>query len=132
MQWGKQLQANIESFDQMGKSAGFRIEGTPTVDQKGDFVDFNSVLFDITDRKESEGLYQSLVEMSPDIISVVNNGKIEYINEAGCKVIGAKKEEVIGQSVKDFVPVQITDSIKSKVFSADKLENERFMFSILG
>ena len=103
--------------------------GIPTLDQKGDFVDFTSVLFDITDRKESEGLYQSLVEMSPDIISVVYNGKIEYINEAGCKVIGAEsQEEVIGQSVKDFVPAQITDSIKSKVFSTDKLENERFMF----
>ena len=80
--------------------------GIPTIDQKGDFVDFTSVLFDITDRKESEGLYQSLVEMSPDIISVVNNGKIEYINEAGYKLIGAKsQEEVIGQSVKDFVSV---------------------------
>ncbi|SDM60884.1 GGDEF and EAL domain-containing protein [Bacillus sp. OK048] len=103
--------------------------GIPTVDQKGDFIDFNSVLFDITDRKESEGLYQSLVEMSPDIIAVVYNGKIEYINEAGCKLIGADSlEEVIGQSAKTFVTSQITDLIKSKVFSTDKLENERFMF----
>ncbi|MEH7251538.1 EAL domain-containing protein [Neobacillus niacini] len=103
--------------------------GIPTVDQKGDFIDFNSVLFDITDRKESEGLYQSLVEMSPDIIAVVYNGKIEYINEAGCKLIGADSlEEVIGQSAKTFVTSQITDLIKGKVFSSDKLENERFMF----
>ncbi|MCM3693733.1 sensor domain-containing protein [Neobacillus niacini] len=100
--------------------------GIPTFDQKGDFVDFTSVLFDITDRKESEGLYQSLVEMSPDIIAVVYDGKIEYINEAGYKLIGAdNQEQVIGQSVKNFVPLQITDLIKRKVFSPDKLENER-------
>jgi diguanylate cyclase (GGDEF)-like protein/PAS domain S-box-containing protein len=103
--------------------------GIPTFDSKGELVDFNSVLFDITDRKESEGLYQSLVEMSPDIIAVVYNGKIEYINEAGCKLIGAQSlEQVIGQSAKNFVPTQITDLIKSKVFSSDKLENERHRF----
>jgi diguanylate cyclase (GGDEF)-like protein/PAS domain S-box-containing protein len=103
--------------------------GIPTFDPKGDFVDFSSVLFDITDRKESEGLYQSLVEMSPDIIAVVYNGKIEYINEAGCKLIGAEsQEQVIGQSAKNFVPSQITDLIKSKVFSTDKVENERYNF----
>ncbi|WP_045517037.1 sensor domain-containing protein [Neobacillus niacini] len=103
--------------------------GIPTYDQKGDFVDFNSVLFDITDRKESEGLYQSLVEMSPDIIAVVYDGKIEYINEAGYKLIGAESlEQVIGQSAKNFVPSQITNLIKNKVFSSDKMENERYRF----
>lgn len=103
--------------------------GIPTFDPKGEFVDFNSVLLDITDRKESEGLYQSLVEMSPDIIAVVYNGKIEYINEAGCKLIGADSlEDLIGQSVKNFVPHQITDLIKGKVFSPDKTENEKYRF----
>jgi diguanylate cyclase (GGDEF)-like protein/PAS domain S-box-containing protein len=103
--------------------------GIPTFDSKGEFVDFSSVLFDITDRKESEGLYQSLVEMSPDIIAVVYDGKIEYINEAGCKLIGAEsQEQLIGQSAKNFVASQITDLIKNKVFSTDKVENERYNF----
>jgi len=103
--------------------------GIPTFDAKGDFVDFNSVLFDITDRKESEGLYQSLVEMSPDIIAVVYDGRIEYINEAGYKLIGAESQEhVIGQSAKNYVPSQISELIKSKVFSPDKTENERHTF----
>lgn len=101
--------------------------GIPTFDSKGDLLDFNSVLFDITDRKESEGLYQSLVEMSPDIIAVIYDGEIEYINEAGCKLIGAEGlEEVIGQSAKNFVPTQITDLIKHKVLSA--VDNERYNF----
>ncbi|WHY01528.1 GGDEF and EAL domain-containing protein [Neobacillus sp. DY30] len=103
--------------------------GIPTFDSKGEFVDFSSVLFDITDRKESEGLYQSLVEMSPDIIAVVYDGKIEYINEAGCKLIGAEnQEQLIGQSAKNFVAPQITDLIKNKVFSPNKAENERYNF----
>lgn len=77
--------------------------GIPTLDDKGNFVDFNSVLFDITDRKESEDRYQSLVEMSPDIIAVISRGTIDYINKAGCKLVGATSpDELIGQSVTKY------------------------------
>jgi len=87
--------------------------GFPTLDSNGNFVDFNSVLFDITDRKESEDRYRSLVEMSPDIIAVVCHDKIEYINEAGCKLVGASHpEDLIGQSPLKFVPAEIVEAFK--------------------
>ncbi|WP_413303191.1 EAL domain-containing protein [Bacillus sp. 1P10SD] len=87
--------------------------GFPTLDSKGEFVDFTSVLFDITDRKESEDRYRSLVEMSPDIIAVVNHEKIEYINEAGWKLVGAQHpEDLIGHSPLKFVPPQIVEAFK--------------------
>ncbi|MGG3562255.1 EAL domain-containing protein [Neobacillus rhizosphaerae] len=87
--------------------------GFPTLDSKGEFVDFTSVLFDITDRKESEDRYRSLVEMSPDIIAVVNYEKIEYINEAGWKLVGAQHpEDLIGHSPLKFVPPQIVEAFK--------------------
>ncbi|WHY78542.1 EAL domain-containing protein [Neobacillus sp. WH10] len=89
--------------------------GFPTLDSNGNFVDFNSVLFDITDRKESEDRYRSLVEMSPDIIAVVSNDKIEYINEAGCKLVGASNpEELTGQSPLKFVPEEIVEAFKNR------------------
>jgi diguanylate cyclase (GGDEF)-like protein/PAS domain S-box-containing protein len=79
--------------------------GIPTLDAQGEFVDFTSVLFDITDRRESEDRYRSLVEMSPDIIAVYHKGKIDYINEGGCKIFGATSpQEIIGQSLSRFVP----------------------------
>ncbi|UOY91330.1 EAL domain-containing protein [Ectobacillus sp. JY-23] len=67
-------------------------KGFPILDAKGNFVHFTSVLMDITDRKESESLYQSLVEMSPDSIAVVSGGRIDYVNEAGCQLLGAKTQ----------------------------------------
>lgn len=89
--------------------------GFPTFDQKGKFVDFNSVLFDITDRKESEERYRSLVEMSPDIIAVTSGGVIDYINETGSKLVGAKNpDEIIGRAVLDFVPPEIFNMFKVK------------------
>jgi diguanylate cyclase (GGDEF)-like protein/PAS domain S-box-containing protein len=79
--------------------------GIPTLDHQGEFVDFTSVLFDITDRRESEDRYRSLVEMSPDIIAVYHKGRIDYINEGGSKVFGATSpREIIGQPLSRFVP----------------------------
>ncbi len=88
--------------------------GIPITNEHGQLIDFNSVLFDITDRKESEDLYRSLVEMSPDIIAVVSNGKIDYINKAGCQLLGATcPSELIGQSVWQFAPMHISEEIKA-------------------
>ncbi len=100
--------------------------GFPTLDSKGKFVDFNSVLFDITDRKESEDRYRSLVEMSPDIIAVVSRFKIEYINEAGWKLFGASNPgELIGKSPLKFVPPNIIERFSKKSGNIDNREQER-------
>jgi diguanylate cyclase (GGDEF)-like protein/PAS domain S-box-containing protein len=103
--------------------------GFPTLDGKGNFVDFNSVLFDITDRKESEDRYRSLVEMSPDIIAVVSREKIEYMNEAGRMLVGASSpEEVIGESALKFASSNIVDSIRQKVGSLGRHNQEKLRF----
>lgn len=103
--------------------------GFPTLDKRGNFVDFNSVLFDITDRKESEDRYRSLVEMSPDIIAVVGSKKVEYMNEAGWKLVGAASpDEVIGESALKFASSQIIETIRSKVGRMDNREPERVRF----
>ncbi|MEH7335043.1 EAL domain-containing protein [Neobacillus drentensis] len=100
--------------------------GFPTLDSKGNFVDFNSVLFDITDRKESEDRYRSLVEMSPDIIAVVSRFKIEYINEAGWKLVGASSpDELIGISPLRFVPPNIVERFSNKSGNTGNRDQER-------
>ncbi|EDL63841.1 hypothetical protein BSG1_13231 [Bacillus sp. SG-1] len=74
--------------------------GIPTLDEKGNLIYFSSVLFDITDRKESEDQYRSLVEMSPDIIAVIRDGKFVYMNAAGSRVLGAKDpDSLIGEDI---------------------------------
>jgi diguanylate cyclase (GGDEF)-like protein/PAS domain S-box-containing protein len=98
--------------------------GFPTIDNNGKFADFNSVLVDITDRKESEDRYRSLVEMSPDIIAVVSREKIEYMNEAGWNLLGAAgPNEIVGQSALKFVPTHIFRTIQNRVGSLERQEN---------
>ncbi|PLR92832.1 GGDEF and EAL domain-containing protein [Bacillus sp. T33-2] len=100
--------------------------GIPTLNENGELVDFNSVLFDITDRKESEGRYRSLVELSPDIIAVFSKGKIDYINETGSRLVGASSpEELIGTSIWKFAHPHILEKIPDKELAAEELEDTK-------
>ncbi|MDP4171837.1 MAG: PAS domain S-box protein, partial [Bacillota bacterium] len=106
--------------------------GIPTLDQNGNLMNFNSVLFDITDRKESEDRYRSLVEMSPDIIAVYSRERIDYINEAGCKLFGAvSPEQLIGQSIKKMIPPYILQQIKSRELTIDDNFEEKMRFEFI-
>ncbi|MDP4087377.1 MAG: EAL domain-containing protein [Bacillota bacterium] len=107
--------------------------GFPTFDEDGSFIDFNSVLFDITNRKESEDRYRSLVEMSPDFVAVINQGNITYINETGAYLLGASGPfELVGLSVEQFAPSDIIDDIRIRENSmvGGKFEVMRFEFQI--
>jgi PAS domain S-box-containing protein len=70
------------------------------------------VVRDITERKraqealrESEANFQRIVEISPDAIIVHRDGVIDFVNNAGVKMIGAaSKSELIGKSVFYRIP----------------------------
>lgn len=109
--------------------------GIPTLDHLGNLTDFNSVLFDITDRKESEGLYHSLVEMSPDLVAVYSRGKLDYINEAGVRLLKAKSQnELIGQPISKLIPLKILEQINTGRSSANSNEAAKrtFEFQAVG
>lgn len=100
--------------------------GIPTLDEKGTFVDFTSVLFDITDRQESEGRYRSLVEMSPDLIAVYSRGRLDYINEAGCKLFKANSPaDLIGQPISKLIPIEVLSHIKNRELTIDENFEEK-------
>jgi diguanylate cyclase (GGDEF)-like protein/PAS domain S-box-containing protein len=91
-----------------GKVRWIHDRGVPTLNDQGQLINFHSVLFDITDRKESEDRYRSLVEMSPDIIAVIFKEKFDYINQAGFQILGGSSPmEILGESVWKFAPVTV-------------------------
>ncbi|MEH7886567.1 EAL domain-containing protein [Bacillus sp. JJ1609] len=103
--------------------------GIPVLDENGDFVDFTSVLFDITDRQESEGRYRSLVEMSPDLIAVYSRGKLDYINGAGCKLFKAgSPAELVGKPISNLIPAEVLSEIKTRELTIDENFEEKLWF----
>ncbi|MCM3362212.1 sensor domain-containing protein [Niallia sp. MER TA 168] len=70
----------------------------------GEMKEFTSVLIDITDNKENEDKFTKLVDMSPDIIAVVMDYKLHYINKAGIKIFESDHSPLVGLSVNDLFP----------------------------
>ncbi|MGV2940221.1 EAL domain-containing protein [Mesobacillus sp. LC4] len=103
--------------------------GIPVIDDNGNFIDFTSVLFDITNRQESEGRYRSLVEMSPDLIAVYSRGKLDYINEAGCKLFKAESPgDLIGQPISRLIPPDVLAHIKNRELAIGEDFEEKLWF----
>lgn len=104
-----------------GKVRWIRDRGIPAYDEKGDFVDFTSVIFDVTEQMEREERYRGLVEMSPDIIAVIRNWTFVFINKAGSKLFGTS--DMIGRHVLEFVSTENVRSIKDIVQKMDDNDN---------
>ena len=52
---------------------------------------------------ESEERYRRLVELSPDVIAIVVDGRVDFINQAGLSFYGAESlSEIQGRSLLDF------------------------------
>nr|WP_275007591.1 GGDEF and EAL domain-containing protein [Niallia taxi] len=100
-------------------------KGIPGFDGNGKRTEFTSIFFDITESKENEDRFSTLVEMSPDIIAVVSNYEMLYINYAGSKLIGAvSPSELVGNTVYDLLSKEDYEKIDSE-FSINGAKNLR-------
>ena len=91
--------AQIESHDEIGTLAST----------------FNSMLVTLsrtqTELQKSELLYRSLVDYSPDMITLHSQGKVLFMNPAGVKLLGAKSaDELVGQPLFNIIPLQDHES----------------------
>jgi PAS domain S-box-containing protein len=54
--------------------------------------------------RESEQRYRTLVEMSPDAISVERDGVIQFVNSTAVRLLGVRTaEEIVGRPLLDFI-----------------------------
>lgn len=131
---GKSVTSVYRIFRPDGEVRWIRDRGIPVFDEKGNYVDFTSVLFDVTETKEREERYRGLVEMSPDLIAVIRKWSFDYINESGSKLIGEKDpSELIGKSILRYMPTKSVMVIKEALsdMEANELEKNRFETEIV-
>ncbi len=65
--------------------------------------------------KASEKKYRNLVELSPNAIGIQSEDKVIYFNAAGAKLFGVESpEQLVGQSVWDFVPDEQQKVVKKR------------------
>ncbi|MEI2403495.1 EAL domain-containing protein [Niallia taxi] len=108
-----------------GEIRWIKDKGIHGFDGNGKRTEFTSIFFDITESKENEDRFSTLVEMSPDIIAVVSNYEMLYINYAGSKLIGAvSPAELVGNTVYDLLSKEDYEKIDSE-FSINGAKNLR-------
>jgi PAS domain S-box-containing protein len=74
-------------------------------DADGSLRGFSEVSRDLSESQESEARYRGLLEAAPDAMVVVNqDGKIVLLNVQAEKQFGYRRDELIGQKVKNIIP----------------------------
>ncbi|HWQ20333.1 MAG TPA: ATP-binding protein [Methanotrichaceae archaeon] len=76
---------------------------------------------------EREELYRSLVELSPEPLGVLMDGKIAYVNPAGAALLGASNPvSILGRSILDFIHPNYRDMVRSLLKEAVQDETSDF------
>jgi PAS domain S-box-containing protein len=74
-------------------------------DPTGNLRGFSEFSYDLTESKESGAKYRGLLEAAPDAMVVVNqSGEIVLLNVQAEKQFGYRRDELIGQKVKNIIP----------------------------
>ena len=71
----------------------------------GSLRGFSEISRDLSESKESEARYRGLLEAAPDAMVVVNqDGEIVLLNVQAEKQFGYRRDELVGQKVKNIIP----------------------------
>jgi PAS domain S-box-containing protein len=90
-----------------GDGTRFMVRSTYTAsrDEEGTLRGFTVISCDLTKSSASEAKYQGLLEAAPDAMVVVNQqGEIVFLNIQAEKQFGYRRDELVGQKVKNIIP----------------------------
>jgi len=81
-------------------------------DTSGKLRGFSEVCHDLSERMESEAKYRGLLEAAPDAMVVVDNREeIVLLNVQAEKQFGYRRDELVGQRVKNIIPEGFTERL---------------------
>ncbi len=82
----------------------------PFRDSKGEIIGVIGIAFDMTELRlaesaihESVETYRTLIEFNPELVALVVDGKLAYVNDSLRRVTGYEPAEMIGRSPVEFV-----------------------------
>ncbi len=79
--------------------------------------------------KESEERYRSLVEHSPDGMTVCIDGKLVFINSSGIRLMGTTaSDHILGMSLSDFLYYNDVDEFNQRIHNPWVMGSSKYMF----
>jgi len=97
-----------DTFPLRGKDGAYRLflsKAVPIRNPRGKVLRWFGTNTDISESKESGAKYRGLLEAAPDAMVVVNqSGEIVLLNVQAEKQFGYRRDELVGQPVKNIIP----------------------------
>jgi PAS domain S-box-containing protein len=85
---------------------------TPIYNDSATLTGFSKVTRDVSVRREAERKFKDLLEAAPDAMVVVNQGgEIVLLNLQAEKQFGYRRDELLGQKVKNIIPVGFAERL---------------------
>jgi len=98
-----------------------RVTFTALRDATGELRGFSEVSHDLSDSRESEARYRGLLEAAPDAMVVVNlKGEIVLLNVQAEKQFGYRRDELLGQQVRNIIPVGFAERLVADALRSDE------------
>jgi len=120
---GKVVELN-EKAEEIGFRVGMRFELKDEVEIGGRVYDVKArelpekkivLLRDITERKNSEELYKTFFDLSPDAIVVHDTQKVLFANRRVSEYLGIPQEKIIGMPVLSFIHPEYVEFAKQRM-----------------
>jgi PAS domain S-box-containing protein len=100
--------------------------GVPRYGDNGEFVGFIGSALDVTDRRrqesalrQSEERYRAVVDSQTELVCrFTPDLTLTFVNEAYCKFLGKRREEVLGSKVSTYLPADTRDQLPRYVAHA--------------
>ncbi len=97
-----------DTFPLRGRDGNYRLflsRAVPIRDASGKILRWFGTNTDISESKDSGAKYRGLLEAAPDAMVVVNQGgEIVLLNVQAEKQFGYRRDELVGQKVKNIIP----------------------------
>lgn len=88
----------------------FTAQVRPFLDSTGEVIGVVGAAFDITEFRQAESAiqestetYRTLIEKNPELVALIVDGKLAYVNDSLRRVTGYEPDEMVGRSPVEFV-----------------------------
>lgn len=91
-------------------------------DGRGMITEIIAVTRDITARRraeealrDSEALFRTMAQITPVSVSIIQDGRVVYANEAASRMLGYTPEELLARAPWDFVHASVRDALRQQL-----------------
>lgn len=101
--------------------------GFPLRNNEGEIIGFRGVIRDITERKQAEEEYQTIIRTAMDGFWLTDmRGHFLDVNEAYCKLIGYSRDELLGMSISDIEAAEKPEHVAKRIQKIKEFGHDSF------